>query len=477
MEKGYSTAFALIPLALSGLGLALESTRRQALFFLLVAALYTALALETPLFTLYRFLPLGSQFRMPMRFLWLTSFCLCMAGAVGVEVLTRDSRRLRPAAKRLVCLFLVGVGLSYLLAFRRGIEGYVVVAAFSAILLAALWSSTSNRLARWVLPVMALAALVVGRVYPPFGYSARPSLFYEDEDVFDFVRGRMSLQDRMYQVTQHTDYSMQRKSASIFRIPSITDYETQTSERYAALFVRLLRDRPMRGVGDFYYQGSPIPQNRSLLDLLAVRFVIVDARRFDWRPAGFEVVREKAGVRILENPQAYPRAFYVPRAEVVSDPDRLLAMLASPWHEPKRVVLVEKTPEGGLGSEGGSGEVRIRTDRGEKVVMRVEATRKGFLFVSDQLYPGWRARVNGLPAEILRANYAFRAVAVPEGVSTVEFSYRPLSRRAGAWVSACQALRWASSLCWHGGGVEKQGARAAARVGPETTEPASGDPV
>jgi len=162
---------------------------------------------------------------------------------------------------------------------------------------------------------------------------------------------------------------------------------------------------------------------------------------------------------------------------VVSDPDRLLAMLASPWHEPKRVVLVERTPEGGLGSEGGNGEVTIRTDRGEKVVMRVEATRKGFLFVSDQLYPGWQARVNGRPAEILRANYAFRAVAVPEGVSTVEFSYRPLSRRAGAWVSAVSslALGFLVVLAWRRG--RKQGARAAARVGPETTEPASGDSV
>jgi uncharacterized membrane protein YfhO len=51
------------------------------------------------------------------------------------------------------------------------------------------------------------------------------------------------------------------------------------------------------------------------------------------------------------------------------------------------------------------------------------------------MYPGWTARVNGSPAPLLRADYLFRAVAFPAGMSRVEFRYEPRSFRLGVAVS------------------------------------------
>src|SRR5262249_15849170 len=82
-----------------------------------------------------------------------------------------------------------------------------------------------------------------------------------------------------------------------------------------------------------------------------------------------------------------------------------------------------------------SGRVEIRSDEAETLDLHVEASGRGFLFLSDQDYPGWEATVNGRPAPILRANYAFRLVEVPTGASEGRFRHRPASLRWGIGVS------------------------------------------
>ena len=70
----------------------------------------------------------------------------------------------------------------------------------------------------------------------------------------------------------------------------------------------------------------------------------------------------------------------------------------------------------------------------------VDAPRQGLLYASESFFDGWTASVNGLPAPILPANYAFRAVVVPQGRSRVEFSYWPPGLTSGLWSSGVSAI-------------------------------------
>ena len=49
--------------------------------------------------------------------------------------------------------------------------------------------------------------------------------------------------------------------------------------------------------------------------------------------------------------------------------------------------------------------------------------------------PGWKATVNGQDVEIMRANYALRAVPIPAGKTRVELDYRPPGFMFGALIS------------------------------------------
>jgi uncharacterized membrane protein YfhO len=50
-------------------------------------------------------------------------------------------------------------------------------------------------------------------------------------------------------------------------------------------------------------------------------------------------------------------------------------------------------------------------------------------------YPGWRARVDGRPQDIYRADYGLRAVPLPAGEHVIEFIYRPVSFDVGGAIS------------------------------------------
>ncbi len=67
----------------------------------------------------------------------------------------------------------------------------------------------------------------------------------------------------------------------------------------------------------------------------------------------------------------------------------------------------------------------------DRVVVRTGAATPAVLVLADMNAPGWTVRVDGNPAELLTADLALRAVALPAGEHTVEFAYRDGSYRRG----------------------------------------------
>jgi len=51
----------------------------------------------------------------------------------------------------------------------------------------------------------------------------------------------------------------------------------------------------------------------------------------------------------------------------------------------------------------------------QEVVIDVDTPGPGLVRLADQWYPDWKATVDGSPVEVLRADYALRAVPVPAG--------------------------------------------------------------
>lgn len=153
-----------------------------------------------------------------------------------------------------------------------------------------------------------------------------------------------------------------------------------------------------------------------------------------------EVYNEE--VRIYEVPNVLPRASLFSQVEILPDSE-VLERLKEPSFDPYQTVVLSRE---GLSDQDVTmlqaikpstvgGTARIPLYESQLVQIEVETPSPAILMLNDSNYPGWRAYVNGKPAPSLKADYLFRGVAVPEGKSTVEFSYEPISFRVGAMVS------------------------------------------
>lgn len=451
-RTGFGAALMLVPFLLAGAAVAAPARRAVAWSYAALLALSLALAFDTPIFALFRLLPIGGSFRMPHRFLALTACILCVLAALGVDSVARAGAA-APRRRLAALLGAVAAAAGFAALSPVGlyaVEQALMVAALIGVA-AALYAARLRRAALLALPVLVAVNCVALAALPVYGPLRDANLLRGRSAAFDWLRQRMTLQDRAYPLAQPGDFSLSDKTAALFGVRSISDYEAQSSRRFANAHVFLFRNRPMRTINDYYFKLERRPQNRPLFDLLATRYLIADdgAAQIIGPRSGppLQPIATIGETIVYENAAALPRAFFAPQAAVMPETDAALQWLASGNNDPRRVVLLEREPaDGFLGTSAAQpGMVTITEDRGETLRLDVRAPADGFLVVTDQFYPGWQATVNGTPAPILRANAAFRALRVPAGESTVEFIYRPLSLRLGAAVSA---LSWALVLAY-----------------------------
>ncbi|MHC5079084.1 MAG: YfhO family protein [Planctomycetota bacterium] len=312
---------------------------------------------------------------------------------------------------------------------------FLPLALTLAVFLLAFWPKTPVKVWRAALLALALGTLVhFGlRFHPP----SRHAGTIPSTPAIDLIRA-----DRSHFRVLGLDTILSPNLGMPFGLMDVRGHDGIGLERTSAFLRRIPGFIPftLGGMQRFRRADSP------LIDLLNVRYLLSEKAIEDPK---WEKVFE-GEVIVYRNRKALPRAFVV-RDFRVLDEGAMLRHLASKSFRPDRTVLLEEDP-GFLPAKGGgppTDTAKILAVHPDRVTVKVTAGAEGFLFLGDNHYPGWRATVNGKEAKIFRANYAFRAVRVPEGAGTVvEFTYRPLSFRIGAGLSLFMLLLWGIGFAW-----------------------------
>jgi hypothetical protein len=153
-------------------------------------------------------------------------------------------------------------------------------------------------------------------------------------------------------------------------------------------------------------------------------------------------------VYVFAVPDAVPRTYVATRARLAEGMAALDTILADDFRLQDDVAIsrgpvitppvAPAPPDVAPAPRGWSRVVSFRPDR---IRLEADAPAGGYVVLVDTFDAGWKAAVDGHPAEILRANVAFRAIAVTAGRHTVDLWYRP---RPVTWGLALTALTLAA---------------------------------
>ncbi|MGC8878689.1 MAG: YfhO family protein [Anaerolineae bacterium] len=185
--------------------------------------------------------------------------------------------------------------------------------------------------------------------------------------------------------------------------------------------------------------ASPSTAER-LLQLMNVGFVLTKTPFPGWQAVD-------SLPHLYRLPAPLPRVWLVERSQVINDAPQILAQLMEPEFDPRVSVLLEtplplSTPstaqrpmqKATLASFFDPSSLSLREEFNRRTI-QVTATRPAYLVLAYTYYPGWQATVDGQPVPVVRANYAFMALSLPEGSHEVVLQYRPLSLLWGACIS------------------------------------------
>lgn len=197
-------------------------------------------------------------------------------------------------------------------------------------------------------------------------------------------------------------------------------------------------------ITSYFGDGGLSDKNKQkILNSLSVRYILdrvengSDERIFP--PNIFSLDYSFEDWRIYKNLNAIPRVYLVQDIQRYSDALSFGDIFFSTHFDIRMSVLLENLPQG-IQNVNSGGTAEIKKYEPEYISIHTETESPAVLVLMDTYYPGWYAYIDGVSADILRANWSFRAVVVPSGSHTVIMIYKPWSVKIGKAISILSLL-------------------------------------
>jgi len=457
--KDNSEWLGTIALFLAMIGVAVYRRRRIAWFLvgLTLFALFYALGATTPLFHLYIQIPKVESIRAPSMIMFLASFSVAMLAGMALQEITeryRERNESKSVAFKYIFFgfpgLLLVLALGFSLAGRSMIDLWTsffysdaarrMVQEGTSILDVAYFNLPSIQKGAWfAFFVVGLAALFIW-MYRQGKMGQGALLAVIALTVVDGVR----FDSRFISVIDNSEY------AARFSPNAMTRFLHDQPGKFRVLPLARPNDAslPFFGIDAVVgYHGNQLRwydallggpalsnvYNPRLLNLTGARYLINQTNQqippdyFGEKP--IEIAATFGNTTILRNNNAYPRVFLADRYEVLPDRDRINEAILNAGSNLRHLVYLEKEPGLTIAPDSLASDAAVRDSawiidyQADSVLVGLNVSKNSLLMLTDCWYDAWHATVDGRPAEILQADAAFRAVAVPAGSKLVLFKY------------------------------------------------------
>ncbi len=464
--KDNSEYTGLVTLLLALAGVVLWKERKKWFFVgLALFALIYALGATTPLFKLFYYLiPQVKKMRAPSMIMFLFSFSAALLAGFGLEqLLARLNDLNQQLKKRLFVTLGTVVGLILLLtllitftgrgfaSFWKGIF-YSDMPPFKESILQSNFGKIAGR--AWL--ALFIGGISVGLIWLYFKRSVTASvmvaalLLIGAFDLFRLDKNFIETTTLAQHFSPHPLVNAVKSDPTPGRIfvppQSMTGAAIFGTEDYLPYFdiesIIGYHGNQLRYYEDFI-GGKPFANlgNLNFLNLLNTRYIV--SRDSFSMPGVLEMAGSYGGVYLYRNLSALPRAFAVFNYRVVKNANEAVEQIRLQTFNPAKTIFFAEDPAP-PGWQPDTLTAPIVAEIADRQVESYKTTlnlpRPGFLFLSENFYPNWRAFENGQELKVYQANVTFRAVYLPEGAHTVEWRYVP------TLYNKARALTWVSSL-------------------------------
>ncbi|MGA2606285.1 MAG: YfhO family protein [Terriglobia bacterium] len=149
---------------------------------------------------------------------------------------------------------------------------------------------------------------------------------------------------------------------------------------------------------------------------------------------------------LYENPYFVPRAYVAGTSIFTTSPLETLSWMASPDFDALENVILAADPGASPAVQGSgpAGQVEITERHPNRVTLKADLSRPGYVVLLDRYDSNWHASIDGREVPVLRANQLFRAVYAEPGQHVIAFYYRQQGLLAGMFITCITivALLW-----------------------------------
>lgn len=203
---------------------------------------------------------------------------------------------------------------------------------------------------------------------------------------------------------------------------AFTSYFHKSLGGYSAVKLRRYQD---------LIDGYLAPRDPDVINLMNTKYFLVPG--------------EDGALSAQPNPDAYGNAWLVDGIQTVGGADEAFAALGT-VDDLKSTAIIEQdfAPALAALNPDGSGEISLTSYAPNALTYRFKSGSEQLAVFSEIWYGpdlGWEATIDGEPAEIIRADYALRALRVPAGEHLIEMRFVPRSFALGRTISIiCSVL-------------------------------------
>ncbi len=421
----------IIPLIL-GIYALLFRRDKKTFFFGGLAFISLIFALPTPLAKLpYQFeIPLISTSQ-PTRLIFITDFALSILTALGLDYFLKNKSSMVQIIKLLgIVGFIYGFLWFFVLsAGHFGIpvlEQNILIAKRNLILPTGLFliSSFSLLLATVIKRRLFLASMiyiiVAIVIFDLFRFGWKFTPFTKDEWIFPTTKIIDTLKEDKgnFRVISLDRRIMPSNFFVYYRIQDIAGYDPLYLKNYSQFIASSERNEPDLSPAAFNRIITPTNLGSFLTDLLGVKYLLslspIKSERL-------EFIASEGATYLYKNKKAFPRVFLVGEVVGVKIKQEEIEKMFMLGDKLREVAVTTESVKISPNKLSNNEFAKFDDYQSNYIKIIAKADTQRLLVLTDMYYPSWKVFVDGKEDKLIKVDFTFRGVIIPEGEHVIEF--------------------------------------------------------